>query len=120
MMNSKKPVDCILHLLESCKEAFQNLTKANVYIVDTTLQYFVSGGNSGIYSRHYRQVSCSGSPNGVILAVYGAPEEYTNPAYADTEFGSKVIFSPGLISVPVFGPNEQLLLTLQVETTVNN
>jgi hypothetical protein len=68
------------------------------------LQYVISQ-NSGLVSRHYKQVACDGPPNGVILAVQVSPEEFSQPAYSDIEVGSKVIFSPTLLSVPVFGQN---------------
>ena len=37
MMQTTKPVESLLHIINACKEAYNNLTKANVYIVDLAL-----------------------------------------------------------------------------------
>lgn len=37
MVSAKKPIDCGVQILTSCKEAFSNLTRATLFIIDEAL-----------------------------------------------------------------------------------
>jgi hypothetical protein len=42
MISSKKVLDTALSLITSCKEAFNNLKRVTLFVVDINLQYFMN------------------------------------------------------------------------------
>jgi hypothetical protein len=45
MIQAKKPLDCVLALIDSCREAFTSLKRCTVFFVDDAYQLFVTKGN---------------------------------------------------------------------------
>lgn len=42
MLLSKKAIDCALNVINSCKDAFPNLKRATIFVVDCPLQEIIA------------------------------------------------------------------------------
>lgn len=73
MIQAKKPLDCVLALIDSCREAFSSLKRCTVFFVDDAYQLFVTKGNK--QNKHnFKSVPCHGVPSGSITGVFRAEE----------------------------------------------
>jgi hypothetical protein len=115
MISSKRPSDCVLAILMSCKEAFRDLARATLLITDSQLIAFTLRSKLANQSRHLKSISCEGIRSGFILAVTDQDAEFCSAAFTSLSQAAQVIFSPSIICIPYFGNSGQLLCVLQLE-----
>lgn len=69
MIISKRPSDCVLAILMSCREAFRDLARATLLITDAQLITYAFRSKLPNQARNFKYISCEGIRSGFILAV---------------------------------------------------
>lgn len=90
-----------------------------LFIVDLNLQQQLKH-KTAYASRFCREVPCDGTQSSIVIAVTQHEDDFCAPAFKDIASGCKSICNGRVMSVPVVDPyNDQLMLTLQVETDLD-
>ena len=110
MMTAKKPVDCILAIFQSCKEAFKNLLRSSVFIIDHQLiSQLESGKYSAIQARLLKKVSCEGIQSGYVIAITDQDTDFFTASFRSIEEAKILVFNQSICRVPFFSNTGTLL-----------
>ena len=78
ILNSKTPFECLQQVLKTFKEAFKNIARLTIFVVNRYLQSYVFK-NMGRYKRFYKSVPINKKQ--AVYGIFDDAKEFCEPCF---------------------------------------